>query len=177
MNKPCIAYLGPEIPALSATFIYEELLGLERRGVSILPFSVRRPSHPAAGQEGLTRRTQVLYEGSMLARLVEYALVYYRDFIAPKKQFRAPDATERAALDDLAATLRATPVTASAEELQNLLYDIGKRHPFAELRGFFAGLYQVLLGQPDGPRFGQFIALYGVAETVALIETRLAEPA
>ena len=72
MSKPpCIAYLGPEIPALSATFIYEELLGLERRGVSILPFSVRRPSHPAAGQDGLTRRTQVLYEGSMLARLVD----------------------------------------------------------------------------------------------------------
>ena len=113
----------------------------------------------------------------LLARLVDYALVYYRDFIAPKKQFRAPDTTERAALEDLAASLRVTPLTASAEELQNLLYDIGKRHPFAELRGFFACLYQVLLGQPDGPRFGQFIALYGVAETVALIDTRLAAAA
>jgi lysyl-tRNA synthetase class 1 len=113
----------------------------------------------------------------LLARLVDYALVYYRDFIAPKKQFRAPDATERAALEDLAVALRVTPATASAEELQNLLYDIGKRHPFAELRGFFACLYQVLLGQPDGPRFGQFIALYGVAETVALIDTRLAAAA
>ena len=71
MSKPCIAYLGPEIPALSATFIYEELLGLERRGVSILPFSVRRPSHPAASQDDLTRRTQVLYEGSVLARVVD----------------------------------------------------------------------------------------------------------
>ena len=69
MSKPCIAYLGPEVPALSATFIYEELLGLERRGVSILPFSVRHPTQPAAGQEGLSRRTQVLYKGSVLARV------------------------------------------------------------------------------------------------------------
>jgi len=71
MSNQCIAYLGPELPALSATFIYEELLGLERRGVSILPFSVRRPSHPAVGQDGLTRRTQVLYEGSVPARLTD----------------------------------------------------------------------------------------------------------
>ena len=110
----------------------------------------------------------------MLARLVDYALVYYRDFIAPKKAFRLPDATERAALEDLATTLAGCPADTSAEDLQNLLYDIGKRHPFAELRAWFACLYQVLLGQPDGPRFGQFIALYGVAETVALIRTALA---
>jgi len=57
-----IAYLGPELPALSATFVYEELLGLERRGIPVLPFSVRRPEHPAPGQESLRRRTRVLYD-------------------------------------------------------------------------------------------------------------------
>lgn len=64
--KPCIAYLAPEIPALSATFVYEELLGLERRGISILPITVRRPAQPAPGREALAARTRVLYEGSPL---------------------------------------------------------------------------------------------------------------
>ena len=48
-----VAYLGPELPALSATFIYEELLGLERRGVTVRPFTVRRPAHPAAGRSAV----------------------------------------------------------------------------------------------------------------------------
>ena len=59
-----IAYLGPELPALSATFIYEELLGLERRGISVKPFTVRRPAQPATGHEALSLRTQVLYDRS-----------------------------------------------------------------------------------------------------------------
>jgi lysyl-tRNA synthetase class 1 len=111
-----------------------------------------------------------------LARLVEYALAYYRDFVRPAKQFRQPDATEIAALQDLAAELRALPPDTPAEEIQNVLYAVGKRHPFPELRAWFGCLYQVLLGQQEGPRFGQFIALYGIAETIALIETSLARP-
>ena len=109
-----------------------------------------------------------------LAKLVEGALAYYADFVRPSKQFRDPDATERAALEDLAACLRAMPHDAAAEDLQNILYDVGKRHPFAELRAWFGCLYQVLLGQTEGPRFGQFIALYGVVETIGLIDAALA---
>lgn len=109
----------------------------------------------------------------LLARLVDHAVAYYQDFIRPEKRYRQPDATERAALADLAETLRGMDEGSSADDLQTVLYDVGKRHPFAELRGWFACLYQVLLGQPDGPRFGQFIALYGVAETVALIDAAL----
>lgn len=108
-----------------------------------------------------------------LARLVDCALAYYADFVRPTKRFREPDAVEREALKDLAASLRAMPTDAPAEDLQTLLYDVGKRHPFAELRAWFSCLYQVLLGQQEGPRFGQFIALYGVAETITLIETAL----
>jgi lysyl-tRNA synthetase class 1 len=112
----------------------------------------------------------------LLARLVEYALAYYRDFVRPKKEYRQPDPQERAALEDLATGLGALPADAPAEDIQNLLYEIGKRHAFAELRAWFGCLYQVLLGQNEGPRFGQFIALYGVPETVALIEHALARP-
>ncbi len=110
----------------------------------------------------------------MLARLADHAVAYYRDFVRPEKRFRLPGDTERAALADLAETLRALPPEATAEDIQNALYAIGKRHPFPELRAWFGCLYQVLLGQAEGPRFGQFVALYGIAETVALIDAALA---
>jgi len=110
----------------------------------------------------------------MLARMAEYAVAYYRDFVAPNKQHRAPDANERAALEDLLHALRAQPADADAEAIQNLLYEIGKRHAFANLRDWFGCLYQVLLGQQEGPRFGGFVALYGIPGTIGLIEAALA---
>jgi lysyl-tRNA synthetase class 1 len=112
-----------------------------------------------------------------LARLVGYAIAYYRDFVRPTKSFRSPTPTERAALEDLAAMLRALPPDATAESIQDEVYAVGKRHPFAALKDWFACLYQVLLGQQEGPRFGGFVALYGVKETVGLIEGALARPA
>jgi lysyl-tRNA synthetase class 1 len=110
-----------------------------------------------------------------LARLVDHAVLYYADFVRPKKRFRAPDAVERAGLEDLAATLRAMAPDSSAEAIQDEVYAVGKRHPFPSLKAWFMCLYQVLLGQAEGPRFGGFVALYGIAETVGLIETRLAD--
>ncbi len=113
----------------------------------------------------------------LLARLVEHAVAYYRDFVRPAKTFRPPDARERAALVDLAETLKGVePASADAEALQNLVFAVGHRHDFPELRAWFGCLYEVLLGQKEGPRFGIFIALYGVAETVALIEAALIRP-
>ena len=109
----------------------------------------------------------------LLARLVDHAIAYYQDFVRPQKRYRQPDATERAALEDLAAALAALPPDADAETIQNAVYEVGKRHPFAELRHWFACLYQVLLGQQEGPRFGGFVALYGIPETIALIRDAL----
>jgi lysyl-tRNA synthetase class 1 len=113
----------------------------------------------------------------LLARLVDHAIAYYRDHVRPLKTYRYPTETERAALVDLAETLRGMAPDASAEDIQTTLYEIGKRHPFPELRAWFACLYQVLLGQQDGPRFGQFVAIYGIGETIALIEASLVRPA
>jgi lysyl-tRNA synthetase class 1 len=113
-----------------------------------------------------------------LAKLVDYALAYYRDFVAAKKSFRPATPVESAALHDLAASLAELPATASAEDIQNLVYAVGKRHPFSPLKAWFDCLYQVLLGQTEGPRFGGFIALYGISRTITLIQTSLArEPA
>jgi lysyl-tRNA synthetase class 1 len=116
-------------------------------------------------------------EMPFLARLVEYALAYYRDFVRPAKRFRPAAPTEIAALRDLAEVLRALPPHSTAEEIQTAIYEVGKRHPFAQLRDWFTCLYQVLLGQEEGPRFGQFVALYGIPETIALTEQALARPA
>lgn len=104
-----------------------------------------------------------------LDKLVGYAINYYRDHVKPKKQYRAPDATERAALDELLRYLDSAPAEATAEDLQNEVYEIGKRHPFPELKAWFKALYEVLLGQDQGPRMGSFIALYGRKETADLI--------
>ena len=104
-----------------------------------------------------------------LDRLVGYAINYYRDHVKPKKRYRAPDATERAALEELLRYLETAPADASAEDLQNEVYEIGKRHPFPELKAWFKALYEVLLGQDQGPRMGSFIALYGRKETADLI--------
>ena len=76
---------------------------------------------------------------------------------------------ERAAMEDLAARLEAYDGTVDDESLQTLVFAVGKEHGFENLREWFKALYEVLLGQSQGPRFGGFIALYGVAETAALI--------
>jgi lysyl-tRNA synthetase class 1 len=109
----------------------------------------------------------------LLARLVEHAIAYYHDFIRVKKQFREPELFEREALEDLAVTLAGLPPDVAAETIQNAVFEVGKRHPFPELRAWFGCLYQVLLGQNEGPRFGVFVALYGIAETIALIRRSL----
>ncbi|MCX8255206.1 Lysine--tRNA ligase [Beijerinckiaceae bacterium RH AL1] len=123
-----------------------------------------------------------------LDALVRYAVAYYRDRVLPLKAYRAPDEVEREALETLADTLAALPAGASGEDIQAALYDVARPIPryqnFAakgatpERPGvsndFFAMLYQVLLGEEKGPRFGSFAALYGIAETRALIAQALA---
>jgi lysyl-tRNA synthetase class 1 len=121
--------------------------------------------------------------------LVDHAIAYYRDFVRPTKQYRGPTPDERAALEDLAAVLEAhwLPNTGKvfevlapeflAKAIQDDVYEVGKRHSLPDLKSWFGCLYQVLLGQAEGPRFGGFVALYGVAETVTLIRARLAATA
>ncbi|MGI9408144.1 MAG: lysine--tRNA ligase [Hyphomicrobiaceae bacterium] len=109
----------------------------------------------------------------LLDRMAEYAISYYHDFVKPQKSYRAPTDLERAALEDLACRLASAEATASAEDLQTIVYDVGKAHDFENLRNWFGALYEVLLGQTQGPRFGSFIALYGVEETRAMINAAL----
>jgi lysyl-tRNA synthetase, class I len=103
-----------------------------------------------------------------------YAVRYFADKIAPTRVFRLPDARERAAMEDLVGRLKLWDAGLDDEALQSMVFAVGKEHGFEPLRDWFKALYEVLLGASDGPRFGGFIALYGVEETVALIEGALA---
>jgi lysyl-tRNA synthetase, class I len=111
-------------------------------------------------------------------RLIEHAIAYYRDFVKPSQRYRLPSEDEARALEELAAALDTAADAGAgtdAEALQTAVYEIGKRHPcFGDLKGWFQALYQILLGQSEGPRMGSFIALYGVRETAVLIRRAIA---
>ncbi len=111
-----------------------------------------------------------------LDKLVTNALAYNRDLIAPTLKRRKPEGGEAAALAALDEELAATSDDATAEELQNIVYEIGKdpHYGFEQLRDWFKCLYETLLGSSQGPRMGSFIALYGIANTRALIAEALA---
>jgi lysyl-tRNA synthetase class 1 len=98
---------------------------------------------------------------------------YYHDFVKPAKVYRLPTDQERAAMEDLRDRLRAWEGGLDAEALQSMVFAVGKDHGFAELRDWFKALYEVLLGASQGPRFGGFIALYGIDESIALIDAAL----
>ncbi|WP_312812678.1 lysine--tRNA ligase [Brevundimonas sp.] len=107
----------------------------------------------------------------LLDRLMDYALNYYEDFVKPSKVYRLPTEQEKTALLDLAARLKALPQdTTDGEIIQNEVYAVGKEHNFEPLRAWFGALYEVLLGASQGPRFGSFAAIYGLPQTIELIE-------
>jgi lysyl-tRNA synthetase class 1 len=112
----------------------------------------------------------------MLDRLLDHAIVYYRDFIKPQQRHRPPTPEERQALARLADELRRLPQEADAEAIQTVVYEVGKEYPeLGDLKAWFRSLYQTLLGQDEGPRMGSFIALYGIDETIVLIDRVLAQ--
>jgi lysyl-tRNA synthetase class 1 len=122
-----------------------------------------------------------------LDRLAEYAIRYFDDFVKPAKVYRAADAVEREALTKLSEALAALPSGADGEVIQNAALNVARKieryqdHSKQSPEGgpgvsvaFFQMIYQVLIGQERGPRFGSFAALYGIAETRALIQKALA---
>jgi lysyl-tRNA synthetase class 1 len=122
-----------------------------------------------------------------LDELVGYAIAYFHDFVKPAKRYRAPDAVERAALAALADRLAGLPEGADAQTVQSAVLEVargieryqdpGKPQPDGRpgvSRDWFKAIYEVLLGESAGPRFGSFAALYGVPETAALIGRALA---
>ena len=108
-----------------------------------------------------------------LDRLIDHALAYARDFVTPTLHRRAPEGVEVAALERLDTALASLPGNASAQEIQTIVYEIGKTGSFLELRDWFRALYETLLGSSQGPRMGSFIVLYGIDNTRQLIANAL----
>jgi lysyl-tRNA synthetase, class I len=109
-----------------------------------------------------------------IATLIDLALAYNRDFVAPTLHRRRPEGLEVAALARLNDELAGLTAGATAEDIQNIVYEIGKTGGFENLRDWFKALYETLLGSSAGPRMGSFIALYGIENTRKLIAEALA---
>ncbi|NBO18012.1 MAG: lysine--tRNA ligase [Proteobacteria bacterium] len=110
-----------------------------------------------------------------LDQLVKGAVNYYHDFVKPTKKYRLPTEQESVAMQELASWLDAQSDDVASDAVQTEVYEIGKRYFADNLKGWFATLYETLLGQQQGPRMGSFVALYGRKETVALIRRVLAK--
>ena len=110
-----------------------------------------------------------------LDELIALAVNYAADFVEPNLKRRPPTQMEAAALRDLDSELAKLPADADGETIQHAVFEVGKRHPFESLRGWFQALYETLLGSPQGPRMGSFIALYGIDNSRKLIEEALAQ--
>lgn len=122
-------------------------------------------------QAGLTKNSSPL-----LAQMVDRAINYYNDFIKKNKKYREPSEAEKSAILELADALKNIDESQKndPQELQNLVFQIGKNHGYEKnMRDWFLALYQILLGQDQGPRMGSFIALFGIEEFLKLIDTKI----
>ncbi|WP_175809893.1 lysine--tRNA ligase [Wolbachia endosymbiont of Dipetalonema caudispina] len=106
----------------------------------------------------------------MLDKLTNFAVRYYHDFIKPTKKYKVLSKKEKEALLDLKNVLGSLPIMATAEEIQSQVFLIGKKNNYSNLRDWFKLLYKALLGQKDGPKMGSFIKLYGIDNTIFLID-------
>jgi lysyl-tRNA synthetase, class I len=110
-------------------------------------------------------------DSALATQLVLKAINYYHDFVKPNKKFRNPTPEENRLLLILIDELSALNKNSTAEEIQNKVYEIG-RNSGTDLKLWFASLYQILLGTDQGPRFGSFVSLYGLNETIDLVKSK-----
>ena len=103
-------------------------------------------------------------------QLVVFALEYYKDFVLPTKKYRKPEKQEIEYLKTLKENLLEMENETDPEKIQTIIYDIGMNSHFDSLKDWFSALYEILLGQTQGPRLGSFIILYGVKEVIDLID-------
>ena len=106
----------------------------------------------------------------LLNDLIQYAINYYIDFIIPKKKYFLVNENNKKIFEDLLNLLKTMRDTSTSEQIQTEIYEVGKKHNFSNLRDFFKLIYQVLLGQEQGPRLGSFVKLYGKKNTCLLLE-------
>ena len=110
-----------------------------------------------------------------MEKMADYAINYYNDFVAGKRTPEKPDERQHEALLDLKNILLKTPQDATADDIQNVVFEVGKRFYADNLREWFFTLYKILFGTESGPRMGSFVTLYGIQNTIKLINERLGQ--
>ncbi len=108
-----------------------------------------------------------------IQKLLEYGVEYYKKFVLPRKKYRAPNNLEREGFVKLIKTLETLDDKSEAEEIQTKVYEIGMELKFSNLKDWFSGFYQVILGQEQGPRLGSFIKFYGLKKTIELLKEKV----
>ncbi|WP_250311778.1 lysine--tRNA ligase [Rickettsia endosymbiont of Oedothorax gibbosus] len=107
-----------------------------------------------------------------LDHLTDFAIGYYNDFIKANKCYLMPNVQQKVILQEISTMLSALPVDSTSEQIQEKIYDIGNNHGYHNLRDYFKELYQILLGQTEGPRLGSFFKLFGIQDTINLIDEK-----
>ncbi len=176
------AYAGQDAAARVNNPVFHIHPGVVPESKMVVPFSMLLNLASVAGAEekdqlwGFIQRYAPEASAETnpdMDQAVGHALRYYTDFVKPAKVYRAPTELEREALQELRHQLAQYDGPRDDEALQSVVYGVG-RDRFDPLRDWFKALYEVLLGASQGPRFGGFIALYGVDETVQLVDDALA---
>ena len=110
----------------------------------------------------------------ILDGLTNYAINYFKDKVEPKKNFKKPSVDEKKALEKLIKKLEEIEKSLSPEEIQTLVYTVGKENGYQKnLRDWFKLIYQVVFGEENGPRMGFFISFFGLKETIELISSKI----
>lgn len=167
LDNPAFHIHSSEVPEVNFNLSYSLLLNLASAcnpdSVDVLWGFINKY------QEGLNAQNAPL-----LAKMVENAINYYNDFIKANKKFKTPSANEKTALNNLSSALEDIETSLDAAELQSLVFSVGKENGYADnIKDWFLALYQILLGQDQGPRLGSFIALFGVDNFVRLIKEKV----
>jgi lysyl-tRNA synthetase class 1 len=156
------AHAVPVLPDVSYSMLLNLVSVLNTQDVHMVLTFLNRYLH-----------VDITQDGEMFRELVQCVINYFVDHVLPHREFVTPDCRERMAIQELRGCLTMLDADVTAEQIQYHVFEIGKAHKFEPLRDWFALLYKVLLGQSQGPRFGGFVHLYGVQNTIDLIDEKL----
>lgn len=112
-------------------------------------------------------------EFPLIQRLLEYGVEYYKKFVLPRKKYRPPSEIEKIGFLKLIKMLESLDERCESEEIQTKIYEIGMQLEFENLKDWFSGFYEVILGQEQGPRLGSFIKFYGIKKTIELLNKKI----
>jgi len=106
-----------------------------------------------------------------LAKRVEYALNWVRDFEEIKETSVSLTEAEKAAVTALITVLDAAD---EPDEIQNAIFNAAKTNCLKP-GAFFRTLYSILMGAPQGPRLGPYILAMGKQNVIAALRRALSK--